>query len=63
MPASAPTSQGDMKCLMGGCLGVDEDAVEEMEVVDGVGELVLNFLKVGSSSSWRGCLHIRLFSP
>ena len=50
MPASAPTSQGGMKCLMGGCLGVDEDVVEEMEAVDGVGELVLNFLKVGSSS-------------
>ena len=54
MPASTPTPKGGMKCLRGGCLGVDEDAVEDTEVADGVGELVQDFLMGGSSSSWGG---------
>ena len=54
MPASAPTSQGGIKYLVGGCLGVEEEMVEEAKVVERVGELALYFLNTGSSSSWEG---------
>ena len=51
MPAKALTSQGAMECFVsGGC--ETDDMVDE--AVDGVGELVLNLLGAGSSSSWGG---------
>ena len=54
MPAKALTSQGGMKCFAGGGWGTEDDIVDDAEAVDGVGELVLNFLNAGLSSSWGG---------
>ena len=54
MSAKAPTSQGGMKCFGGGGRGAEDDIVDDMEAVDGVGEPVLNLLNAGSSSSWGG---------
>ena len=54
MPAKAPTSQGGMKCFAGGGQGAEDEIVDDTEVVDGVGEPVLNLLDAGLSSSWRG---------
>ena len=54
IPASTPTSQGGMKCLVGGSLGLEKDAVNEAEALEGVGELVQNILSDGLLMSFRG---------
>ena len=40
IPANTLTSQGGMKCLVGGSLGLEEEVVDVAKTLEGVGELV-----------------------